>query len=116
EIGEIYNTRLQNPQKSIGAYQEALEVRPDDHQLLQKLLDLYTDTEQWKKAVETIERFVELEEDPLRKGSYHQAAGTICRDKLKALDEAIDCYNRALDCFFINGSEALPKQFLPRAL
>jgi tetratricopeptide (TPR) repeat protein len=116
EIGEIYHKRLSNPQKALAAFAEALEISPDDHQLLQKLLDLYTETEQWKKAVETIQRFVDLEADPLRKGSYYQAAGTICRDKLKALDEAIDYYNLALDNFFSEGSEKLSKSFLPRAL
>ena len=57
------------------AYLEALEVAPEDHQLLQKLLDLYTETKQWKKAVETIERFVALESDAVRKGAYYHAAG-----------------------------------------
>jgi golgin subfamily B member 1 len=116
EIGGIYHKQLNNPQKASAAFLEALEVRQDDHQLLQKVLDLYTETEQWKKAVETILRFVELEKDPIRKGSYYQAAGTICRDKLKALDEAIDYYNVALDNFFVEGSEKIPKSFLPRAL
>jgi len=116
EIGEIYHKRLNNPQKASAGFLEALELRPGDHQLLQKVLDLYTETEQWKKAVETILRFIELEKDPLRKGSYYQAAGTICRDKLKALDEAIDYYNIALDNFFADGSEKIPKSFLPRAL
>ena len=57
-------SKLQNPQKATAAYLEALEVAPDDHQLLQKVLDLYTETKQWKKAVETIERFVALEQRP----------------------------------------------------
>ena len=83
EIGSIYHEKLQNPQKATAAYLEALEVAPEDHQLLQKILDLYTETKQWKKVVETIERFVALESDPIRKGAYHHAAATICRDELK---------------------------------
>src|SRR6185436_15032786 len=39
EIGGIYHDKLQNAQKSTGAYLEALEISPDDHQLLQKVLD-----------------------------------------------------------------------------
>ena len=61
EIGGIYQEKLQNPQKATAAYIDALEVAPEDHQLLQKILDLYTETKQWKKVVETIERFVALE-------------------------------------------------------
>lgn len=115
EIGSIYYERLQNPQKATAAYLEALEIAPEDHQLLQKTLDLYTETKQWKKVVETIERFVALESDGIRKGAYHHAAATICRDELKSLDEAIDYYNKALDAFFSN-PDKLSEQMLPRAL
>ncbi len=115
EIGSIYYEKLQNPQKATAAYLEALEIAPEDHQLLQKTLDLYTETKQWKKVVETIERFVALESDGIRKGAYNHAAATICRDELKSLDEAIDYYNRALDAFFSN-PDKLSEQMLPRAL
>ncbi|HEY5946714.1 MAG TPA: tetratricopeptide repeat protein [Kofleriaceae bacterium] len=115
EIGSIYYEKLQNPQKATAAYLEALEIAPEDHQLLQKTLDLYTETKQWKKVVETIERFVALESDGIRKGAYHHAAATICRDELKSLDEAIEYYNRALDAFFSN-PDKLTEQMLPRAL
>ena len=115
EIASVYREKLQNPQKATGAYIEALEVTPDDHQLLQKVLDLYTETKQWKKVVETIERFIALESDTVRKGAYYHAAATIARDELKSLDEAVDYYNRALDSFFENPAK-LPDAMIPRAL
>jgi tetratricopeptide (TPR) repeat protein len=115
EIGGIYHDKLQNAQKATAAYLEALEVAPEDHQLLQKVLDLYTETKAWKKAVETIERFVALETDTVRKGAYYHAAATVCRDELKSLDEAVDYYNKALDSFFAV-PERLPESMIPRAL
>lgn len=117
EIGGIYQDpkRLNNPNKAVAAYIDALEVRRDDHTLLQKVLDVYTESKQWKKVVETIQRFIDLESDPVRRGSYLLAAGTIARDELKAIDEAIDYYNLALDAFFIEPSK-LPKSYMPRAL
>lgn len=115
EIAGIYRDKLQNPQKSTAAYLEALEVAPEDHQLLQKVLDLYTETKQWKKAVETIERFIALESDTVRRGAYYHAAATVCRDELKSLDDAVDYYNKALDSFFAN-PERLPEAMIPRAL
>src|SRR5262249_13537486 len=53
EIGDTYFQKIQNaPQKGIAAYLEALEIKPTDHQLLHTILERYTDTEQWKKAIE----------------------------------------------------------------
>ncbi|HEX4416333.1 MAG TPA: tetratricopeptide repeat protein [Kofleriaceae bacterium] len=115
DIGGIYHDKLQNPQKATAAFLEALETAPEDHQLLQKVLDLYTETKQWKKAVETIERFIALEPDSVRRGAYYHAAATVCRDELKSLDEAVDYYNKALDSFFEN-PERLPEGMIPRAL
>ncbi|MCE9573275.1 MAG: tetratricopeptide repeat protein [Deltaproteobacteria bacterium] len=115
EIGGIYQTQLANPGKAIAAFLEAGEIDPDDHQLLQKVLDLYTETKQWKKVVETIERFIALEADSVRKGAYYMAAGTIARDELKALDEAMDYYNASLDNFFANPGK-LPAAMFTRAL
>ncbi|HEY0483245.1 MAG TPA: tetratricopeptide repeat protein, partial [Kofleriaceae bacterium] len=115
DVGGIYHDKLENPQKATAAYLEALEVSPEDHQLLQKVLELYTETRQWKKAVETIERFIALESDPVRRGAYYHAAATVCRDELKSLDEAVEYYNKALNSFFEN-PERLPEGMIPRAL
>jgi golgin subfamily B member 1 len=115
EIGSIYYDKLQNPQKATAGYLDALEIAPEDHQLLQKVLDLYTETKQWKKAVEMIERFVALESDSIRKGAYYHAAATVCRDELKSLDDAVDYYGRALDSFF-SVPEKLSESLIPRAL
>ncbi|MGE3768525.1 MAG: tetratricopeptide repeat protein, partial [Kofleriaceae bacterium] len=115
EIATIYKDRLNNPQKAISAYHDALEAAPDDHQLLQKVLDLYTDQKQWKKVVETIDRFIALENDNIRKGAYYHASATIYRDELKSLDEAVDYYGRALDSFFADPAK-LPEAMIPRAL
>ncbi|MEO8841998.1 MAG: hypothetical protein ABI591_30220 [Kofleriaceae bacterium] len=115
EIGTHYHARLQNPALAAVAYVEALELAPDNHQLLQKLLDLCIDSKQWKKALEVIERFVALEQDPFHRGVYFHAAATLCRDELRSLDEAVDYYACALDSFF-SQPERLDEQQLSRAL
>ena len=115
EIAALYRDRLQNAPKATAAYLEALAIAPEDHQLLQKVLDLFIETKQWRKAVEIIERFIAVESDSFRKGVYFHAAATLCRDELKSLDEAVDYYDCALDCFF-SQPERLDAQQLPRAL
>ena len=89
-----------NAQKAITAYLEALEVRPGNHVILHKVLDLYSETKQWKKAVEIINQIADLEKDPIRRGKYYHAAARILRDEVKSTDEAIDMFNQALDQYF----------------
>jgi tetratricopeptide (TPR) repeat protein len=100
EIGNIYQEQLKNPQKAVAAYLEALEIHSDDHQVLHKVLDLYTDTKQWKKTVEILVRLVELTPDPITRGKYYYAAAAVYRDEVKAVDEAIEYFEKALDCYF----------------
>ena len=115
EVGAIYQARLHNAPKAAAAYIEALEANPEARQLLQKLLDLYIENKQWKSAVETIERFIALEQDSFKKGLYYHAAATLCRDELKSLDEAVGYYECALDSFFSEPAQ-LDETSLARAL
>jgi tetratricopeptide (TPR) repeat protein len=115
EIGDIYSQKLNNPQKAITAYLEAVELRGDNHVILHKVLDLYSSTTQWKKAVEIIERIANLEKEPARKGKYFHAAARIVRDEVKSLDDAVEYFNQALDLFFANPdrlSEENVKEYL----
>ncbi len=100
EIGDIYHGKLQNAQKAITAYLEALEVKAGNHVILHKVLDLYSETKQWKKAVEIIVQIADLERDPIRKGKYYHAAARILRDEVKSADEAIEFFNQSLDFYF----------------
>ncbi len=97
EIGDIYNDKQANPQKSIAAYQEALEIDPGSHYVLQKLMERYYSTKQWKKAISIIDKFIEMESDPKVRFKYAYAAAAIFRDELKALDESMEYFNRCLD-------------------
>ena len=97
ELGDIYSEKLQNPQKAIASYVEALEISPDSHTVLHKLVELYTETKQWKKAVEIVVRLTDLEKDSRVRAKYFYTAAVIYRDEVRAADEALDFFNRALD-------------------
>ena len=83
------------------AYVEALEHAPESHQLLQKLLDLYIETQAVEAArSRRSSASSRSSSDAFKKGLYFHAAATLCRDELKSLDEAVDYYDCALDSFF----------------
>jgi len=96
EIAGIYKDKLNNPQKAIAAHLEALNYKPNDRQLLHDLLDLFSETKQWKKAMEILMRLAELESGQV-KAKYLVAAGNIANYELHSTDEAVELYNTALD-------------------
>jgi tetratricopeptide (TPR) repeat protein len=96
EIAQIYKDKLANPQKAIAAHLEALNLKPGDRQLLHNLLDLFSETKQWKKAMEILMKLAELESGKV-KARFLVAAGNIANYELHSTDEAVELYNQALD-------------------
>ncbi len=100
EMAEMYSNKLQNYQKAITSFLDAVELKPDSYVVLHKVLDLYTKTEAWKKAIEILGRLASIEKDSRRRGKFYYTAGVIYRDALKSTDEAIEQFNLALDSYF----------------
>ncbi len=96
EIIAIYKEKLNNPQKAIAAYLEALDVKPDARNLLVDVLELLHETKQWKKAVEILMRLANLETGR-GKAKYLETAGIITNAELHSPDEAVEMFNQALD-------------------
>jgi tetratricopeptide (TPR) repeat protein len=104
-IGDLYRDKLNNTARASSTYLQALEVDPKNRRVLQKLLDVQSDAGQWKFALDTIGRFIELESEPRRRGKYILAAAAIRRTKLQDVAGALVDYERALDAFFDGGGE-----------
>ncbi len=78
-------------------------------------LERYRQNLEWPKVVETIKQLAELDEDPMRRGTWLVSAGGIYRDDLQQPDEALDCFHAALDAYFAD-PDALTDARLPMAL
>ena len=96
QIAAIYKEKLNNPQKAIASHLEALELKAGDRQLLHNLLDLFSETKQWKKAVEILTKLADLETGKI-KARILVAAGNIANYELHSTDDAVEFYNQALD-------------------
>jgi tetratricopeptide (TPR) repeat protein len=96
EIADIWE-KDQNSQKSVEALEEALDLEPQNHVLLHKLLQLYQRTGQWSNMVETLQRIAELEQQPERKSRYLFTMAQLYRDKLDDQMRAVELFNEALD-------------------
>jgi tetratricopeptide (TPR) repeat protein len=97
DIGAIWAEKEKNAHKAIEAYEEALEIEPENHVLLHRLLQLYQQASEWQKMVDTLQSIADLEEKPEIKARYIYTQAQIYRDKLEDMDRAVELFNESLD-------------------
>jgi tetratricopeptide (TPR) repeat protein len=95
-VATIHRDRRHDPQRAIAAYRAALQDWPDERSILHRLLELLTETKQWKQSVQLLNRLAELTE-PENRGPYYVAAGKILDEEIGSVSDAIDTFERALD-------------------
>jgi golgin subfamily B member 1 len=97
DIGEVWAKHAEQPAKAIEALEEAQTLRPQDHVVLHRLLQLYQKSEDWPRMVETIASISALETDPEKKARYYFTMAQLYRDKIEDADRAVELFNEALD-------------------
>jgi len=97
DMGDIYGGKLNDPDTALGAYLEAIKMRPDSHVLLHKTLEIYTVQKQWRRAVDTLATLASHEAEIKRRAKYHYAGAVIARDELKDTELAAEYFDKALD-------------------
>ena len=89
--------KLENPDGAAEAFTESLDIEPDNHVVLHKLLVAFQAAERWSEAIDIIERVCGLEERDEAKAKYTYTIGVVLRDKLEDEDAALERFNEALD-------------------
>src|SRR5690606_21316104 len=97
EVGDLCREKLADPVAALGAYLEAIQLRPGSHVLLHKSLELYTETKQWRRAIDMLAALAGTENEARRRAKYHYAAAVIARDELGDPDLAVEQFGRSLD-------------------
>ncbi|HVT08576.1 MAG TPA: hypothetical protein VHO67_14055 [Polyangia bacterium] len=95
-VATIHHQRRNDPHRAIAAYFEALEIWPDERPILHRLLELLSETKQWKQAVQILRKLAELTA-PEDRVPYLAAAGAILADEMAAPGEAVEVLEEALD-------------------
>ena len=97
EIGDIMFGKLNDRAGASKAYTQALEERPDDRKLLTKLMQLYSETQDWSKLVDVVLRLADFVEDPKQRAKYMHTAATIASKHTGEIDKALEFYKKALE-------------------
>jgi golgin subfamily B member 1 len=95
-VASIHRDRRHDPQRAIAAYRAALQDWPEERSIMHRLLELLTETKQWKQSVQLLNRLAEMTE-PENRGPYYVAAGNILSEEIGAVNDAIETFERALD-------------------
>ncbi|RLB54460.1 MAG: hypothetical protein DRI90_20225, partial [Deltaproteobacteria bacterium] len=97
EMGDIWSSQVGDPQQAIYAFEQASDLKPEDHVLQHKMLQLYQKTGQWDRVVEVLQRVAEGDPQPERRARYLFTMGQAYRDKLDDPYHAAELFDEALD-------------------
>jgi tetratricopeptide (TPR) repeat protein len=97
EIGDLYLEKLKDAPLAVGAYREALEIRPEERKVLYKCLEVYVEQKQWPQALEMLERLIDVEKDVAVRAKYRHTAGLICVEELGRTEQAVKLLSESLD-------------------
>ncbi len=96
QIGDVFLEKLRDREAASQTYVSALEIKPDDRNLLTKLMAVYSDGKDWSRLIEVILRIAEMVGDAGQLAKYYNTAATIAHNELGRNDEAANYYEEAL--------------------
>ncbi len=92
-------------------FRDAVAIDPSSKIILHKLLDIFTEQGNWKRATEVLGQLAQLETDSGRQAQYYFAIGAIFRDEMGEIEQAVEFFNLALDAnpAFLDPFEAVDR-------
>ncbi len=96
-LAQLSRERLNDPYRAIDALLEAQKQEPNNVDVLEALVALYTDTKQVQKIAELSEQLVGLLKDDKKKVAYAMRLGDLYQKDIKDINKSLKYYNAALD-------------------
>lgn len=96
-IGDLWSEKVNQPLKALEAYEEARDLKPQDHVLLHKMVRCYQQAEEWQKMVDVLDAILAIEERAKLKAKLLNTQAQIYRDMLEDKAKAVELFNEALD-------------------
>jgi hypothetical protein len=96
-MAELQRSRLEQPTEAKRTLERALELCPQDTQLLSTLAELCRSSEDYEGLVKANDQLVELTEDLLLVKALHFESGRIWEERLRDAERSIAAYRRVLE-------------------
>ncbi len=94
--GDVFLENIRDREAAAETYVLALDQRPNDRNLLTKLMSVYSDAQDWTRLIEVILRIASMVDAPDQLAKYYNTAATIAHKELGRFDEAANYYELAL--------------------
>ncbi|MBN1654891.1 MAG: tetratricopeptide repeat protein [Deltaproteobacteria bacterium] len=96
QIGDVFLEKLQDRRAAVQAYSAALEIDPNNRNLLSKLMAVYSDTKDWPRLIEIVLRIASMVDDKTQLAKYQRTVAAIAHHELGRYDEAANYYEKSL--------------------
>ncbi len=96
EIGEVAHSKLHNTDYAGRALLLALDERPNDRNILAKLMQLYSADKDWPQLIQVITRLAEVVDDVKQRGKYLHTAAMLAARELREPTRALEYVDLAL--------------------
>ena len=97
EIGDIATAKLNDRTRATKSYVAALEDQPEDRRLLTKLMQLYSEEQDWEKLIDVVLRLADFVDDPQQRAKYLMTAAMVNSRQTGDLDQALIHLERVLE-------------------
>lgn len=94
--GDVFLEKIRDRDAAAQTYVMALDLQPDNRNLLTKLMGVYSDAQDWSRLIEVILRIADMVQAPEQLAKYYNTAATIAHQELGRFDEAANYYEEAL--------------------
>jgi cellulose synthase operon protein C len=96
KIGELYEHRIQDTDKAVIAYREALDLDPTSSNTLRALGRLFRGRSEWESLIEILRAEAASLTEPTERANALFQAGSLWEEKLGRPESAIEAYQEAL--------------------
>jgi tetratricopeptide (TPR) repeat protein len=96
-VGEIYENRLRQPEKALGAYEQALAADSDFRPARDGRIRLLSDARDHKRLVEELEKEANAARDPIMAVTALFRAGEVYRDEMNDPVRAIQAFEKVIE-------------------
>jgi tetratricopeptide (TPR) repeat protein len=96
EIGDVAANKVNNPDYAARAMLLALDERPNDRNILAKLMQLYSSEKDWPELLEVISRLAEVVDDDRQRAKYLLTGSKVAARELRDPVRAVQFVDQAL--------------------